>query len=190
MAQEPDVPIAIALKWAKQNLVVLIFWGFVIGALALVAYVNNENKKTNVVNTVSSSSTTPTPTPTPAATPEVVNMPSAFSSAPGDTASLSAGTYPGSNCSITVNYLSGPSHAQGLSPQLADSSGQVKWSWVVGTNTTPGTWPIDVTCTLNGQTESGTTNMTVMGQMTQSQADAAANNLDQQIDDYYSNMGQ
>ncbi len=137
-----------------------------------------------------SPSTTATTTPTQAVTPEVVNMPSSFTVTPGETASITAGTYASSNCSIIVNYLSGPSQAQGLSPQLADSSGQVKWTWIVGTNTTPGTWPIDVSCSLNGQTGSGTTNMTVVSQMTQSQADAAANNLDQQINDYYSNMGQ
>jgi micrococcal nuclease len=45
-----------------------------------------------------------------------------------------------------VHYKSGPSKAQGLTPQTADGAGNATWSWIVGTNTTPGSWPIDVLC--------------------------------------------
>lgn len=72
----------------------------------------------------------------------------------GAIATLSATTSPGANCSITVYYKSGPSKASGLSPKVADASGNVSWSWKVGTSTTPGTWRIVVKCSL------GSTNMT------------------------------
>jgi hypothetical protein len=48
-------------------------------------------------------------------------------------------------CSITVRYKSGPSHAQGLF-RKSPVRGRVSWTWKVGTRTTPGTWPIYVSC--------------------------------------------
>jgi len=39
-----------------------------------------------------------------------------------------------------------PSIAQGLVAKLADSSGMVTWSWVIGTNTRPGTGTVTVVC--------------------------------------------
>jgi len=45
-----------------------------------------------------------------------------------------------------VRYKSGPSKAQGLGPKTADAGGDVSWSWKVGTNTTPGAWPVTITC--------------------------------------------
>jgi hypothetical protein len=48
-------------------------------------------------------------------------------------------------CSITVEYKSGPSHAKGLYPKRP-SGGRVGWTWLVGTRTTPGRWPIVVRC--------------------------------------------
>jgi hypothetical protein len=48
-------------------------------------------------------------------------------------------------CSITVYYKSGPSEAQGLYPKRP-SGGRVNWTWKVGTRTTPGRWPIVVSC--------------------------------------------
>ena len=48
-------------------------------------------------------------------------------------------------CSITVNYKSGRSHASGLYPKNS-SAGRVSWRWKVGTRTTPGRWPIVVSC--------------------------------------------
>ena len=50
-----------------------------------------------------------------------------------------------STCSITVNYKSGRSHASGLYPK-SSSAGRVSWRWKVGTRTTPGRWPIVVSC--------------------------------------------
>lgn len=72
----------------------------------------------------------------------------------GNSATLTAKTSPNASCSITVYYKSGPSSASGLSPKNADASGMVSWTWTVGARTTPGTWPIDVTC--GGITQSTT----------------------------------
>ena len=65
---------------------------------------------------------------------------------PGNPASITIKTVASARCQITVQYLSGPSKAKGLIPQTADSEGQVTWTWLVGSRTTPGTWPIIVTC--------------------------------------------
>jgi hypothetical protein len=48
-------------------------------------------------------------------------------------------------CSITVYYKSGPSHAAGLYAKRP-IAGRVSWTWKVGTRTTPGRWPIRVSC--------------------------------------------
>lgn len=65
---------------------------------------------------------------------------------PGDTATATARTTPGSTCAITVRYSSGPSEARGLDPATAAEDGVVSWSWIVGINTTPGSWAVDVEC--------------------------------------------
>ena len=49
-------------------------------------------------------------------------------------------------CSITVYYKSGPSEAQGLYPKRTNAQRRVSWTWKVGTRTTPGRWPILVSC--------------------------------------------
>jgi hypothetical protein len=64
---------------------------------------------------------------------------------PGSHATLTAAVSPARSCSITVNYKSGPSHAQGLYPKRP-SGGRVSWTWMVGTNTTHGRWGIVVSC--------------------------------------------
>ena len=55
-------------------------------------------------------------------------------------------TAPNVACTIVVTYKSGPSSAQGLTAKTSDTSGAVSWTWNIGSNTTSGTWPIDVTC--------------------------------------------
>lgn len=65
-------------------------------------------------------------------------------------ASIQVQTSPGAKCSITVQYKSGPSRAKGLYPQTADGRGRVAWRWRVGSNTTPGRWPIVVRCEQGG----------------------------------------
>ena len=72
----------------------------------------------------------------------------------GNDATIAVTTAANANCQIIVLYKSGPSKAQGLIPKSADSQGQVGWTWKVGSRTTPGSWPITVTC-LSGS-QSGT----------------------------------
>lgn len=69
----------------------------------------------------------------------------------GNTASIAIRTAPHATCDITVFYKSGPSRAQGLTPKAADSGGIVSWTWLVGSRTTPGTWPIQARCSLGSR---------------------------------------
>jgi hypothetical protein len=62
----------------------------------------------------------------------------------GSYATLVARVSRPARCSITVYYKSGPSGAQGLYPKRALR--RVSWTWKVGTRTTPGRWPIVVSC--------------------------------------------
>jgi hypothetical protein len=55
-------------------------------------------------------------------------------------------TAPNMSCTIVVTYKSGASTAQGLTAKTSDATGAVSWTWMVGGNTTVGTWPIDVNC--------------------------------------------
>lgn len=114
-----------------------------------------------------------TPTPTPAPTPPPAPGPTAGGSSaititsvtspvnPGATATATAHAAGGASCSITVIYKSGPSSAQGLGPETADGSGAVSWTWTVGSRTTPGSWPVTVTCTGGGATSSATAYLVV-----------------------------
>ena len=91
---------------------------------------------------------TPTPAPPPPAEPAAsvnfVNAP--LTARPGQATTLIVRTSPNTGCTIEVDYKSGPSHAQGLVPKTSDGRGNVAWTWIVGTRTTPGQWPISVTC--------------------------------------------
>ncbi len=95
----------------------------------------------------------------PASSLQVISVTSPVS--PGSNATLVANTTPGAQCSITVNYKSGPSKASGLETKTADNSGNVSWTWAIGPKTTPGTWPIVVKATSNGGIVTATTNITV-----------------------------
>jgi hypothetical protein len=66
--------------------------------------------------------------------------------APFSDARLDVKTVAEADCQISVLYKSGPSRAKGLVPRQADSVGRVAWVWRVGSNTTPGQWPIIVMC--------------------------------------------
>jgi micrococcal nuclease len=70
----------------------------------------------------------------------------------GKPASISVKTAPGAACRIAVTYKSGPSRAKGLTPKTSDDHGTVGWTWLVGTRTTPGTWPVSVYCSAGGRT--------------------------------------
>jgi hypothetical protein len=63
----------------------------------------------------------------------------------GAYATLTVSVSPTRKCSITVNYKSGPSHAQGLDSKRPSNS-RVSWTWKVGTRTTPRRWRIVVSC--------------------------------------------
>ncbi len=63
----------------------------------------------------------------------------------GSYAHLTASVSPSRTCSISVYYKSGRSHAAGLYTKLP-VGGRVSWTWKVGTRTTPGRWPIVVSC--------------------------------------------
>jgi len=67
---------------------------------------------------------------------------------PFSDATLEAKTNPGAACTITVLYKSGASRARGLVPREANSYGRVSWTWRVGSNTTPGKWPVIVRCSV------------------------------------------
>lgn len=88
-------------------------------------------------------SPSPVPTP-PATTVTILNGPLAAKR--GANATLQAKTAPSTPCTIQVDYSSGPSKAAGLGPATSSPTGAVSWTWKVGAKTTPGQWPITVTC--------------------------------------------
>jgi micrococcal nuclease len=96
----------------------------------------------------SSSTTTHTSTTTTSSHPSVVS--SNLNVSPGDYASVTVKATPGARGTIEVDYESGPSHAQGLDPKNADASGEITWTWKVGTRTHAGDWPVIIT--IGGQT--------------------------------------
>jgi cytoskeletal protein RodZ len=69
----------------------------------------------------------------------------------GNYASLTSRTLPGALCQITVYYKSGASSAKGLEQKTADDSGNVSWSWKVGSATTSGNWRIVVKAIIDEQ---------------------------------------
>jgi hypothetical protein len=81
--------------------------------------------------------------PNTAATTRLVYVTSPVSA--GEHAILVARVRPARRCTITVHYMSGPSHARGLYAKRPVHR-RVSWTWMVGTNTTPGRWPITVNC--------------------------------------------
>jgi len=84
--------------------------------------------------------------------------------APGETATATALTAPGASCAVVVTYASGPSEAQGLDPKTAGDDGSASWSWIVGINTTPGSWPVDIACVEpDGRRTTGRTLLMVLG---------------------------
>ena len=79
----------------------------------------------------------------------------------GSSATLTAKTAPGADCSIDVEYSSGPSTAQGLGPKKANSAGNVSWTWKVGSRTASGTYTITVTASKGGQSATKDISFTV-----------------------------
>ena len=89
---------------------------------------------------------TPTATVQPAQAAGVSFVNGPLSVRHGQSTTLIVRTSPNTVCSIRVEYKSGPSKAQGLGARTSDGAGSVSWTWIVGSNTTPGQWPIYVTC--------------------------------------------
>lgn len=58
----------------------------------------------------------------------------------GHRATIQAQVAPGSSAKLTVYYKSGVSQAKYLGEATADGQGYICWTWLVGGNTTPGTW--------------------------------------------------
>ncbi|MBW4839761.1 MAG: pilus assembly protein [Paenibacillaceae bacterium] len=58
----------------------------------------------------------------------------------GHRATIIAQVAPGASASLTVYYKSGASQAKYLGEAIADDQGRMTWTWLVGGNTTPGTW--------------------------------------------------
>ncbi len=58
----------------------------------------------------------------------------------GHRAVITARVAPGSKAKLTVYYKSGASQAKYLGEAVANGDGTVEWEWLVGGNTTPGTW--------------------------------------------------
>lgn len=92
-----------------------------------------------------------TPTPPAIASPALAQTVVTFVNGPlsvgrGSNATLQVKTAANTSCSIEVDYKSGPSTAAGLVAKTSDAASNVSWTWKVGANTTPGSWPITVTC--------------------------------------------
>ncbi len=61
----------------------------------------------------------------------------------GAYATLTVSVSKTATCSIAVFYKSGASSAAGLYPKRGT---RISWTWKVGTRTTPGRWPITISC--------------------------------------------
>ena len=99
---------------------------------------------------VTATSTMPTST-TPTAT--ITDLTSPVKA--GATAMAKVQTVPGAVCAIDVQYLTTTRTTAGLGNVTADDTGAVSWTWQVGGQTTPGNWPVVVTCASGGQTALG-----------------------------------
>lgn len=71
-------------------------------------------------------------------TPVVISKPDPAYA--GRRAAIQARIAPGTSAKLTVYYKSGVSRAKYLGEAQADEDGYVDWNWLVGGNTTPGTW--------------------------------------------------
>jgi endonuclease YncB( thermonuclease family) len=93
--------------------------------------------------------TGPSPGPSPHndALPPSVRFTSVVGGRPGGRASASVQTPPQARCSIMYVTPAGTiSQAQGLVAVTATAAGVASWSWVIGSNTTPGTGTVTVNC--------------------------------------------
>ena len=97
--------------------------------------------------------------PDPALTVQIVSLPP---TGQGNLVTATVRTAPAADCAIDVEYKSGPATAAGLDQKTASGSGIVRWTWKVGTRTTPGDWPVTVTCAYRAASESDQRPLTVL----------------------------
>lgn len=100
---------------------------------------------------------TPAPTPTPRPTPALTILTTRLQARPGRSVTLQATTGPGITCTIAVGYSPAPQ----LASVTSDDRGAVRWSWRVGSQVRPGTYPIQVAC--GGATAGATITVTSGG---------------------------
>jgi len=89
------------------------------------------------------------PAPTTRVTPVVGNVVflSVQGGRPGQMANVLVQTLPNAACSIFYTTPKGNvSQAKGLDSKQAGADGRVSWTWLIGTNTTPGVGQVDVYC--------------------------------------------
>jgi hypothetical protein len=105
--------------------------------------------------TAATTAVPPTQTVPPATAPPssltvtITSLPASV--AHGAYATMTAHTSAGASCTPTVIYASGTvSSSTSLVTEPADSSGNVSWTWKVGSSTKPGTSTAQVSCTLAG----------------------------------------
>lgn len=112
-----------------------------------------------VVSSSKAASSVPVPSSAPAAVPQsgitITKQPGTVSA--GSNASISIQGSPNTSYSITVVYSSGASTAAGLGPKTSNASGNVSWTWKVGTRTKAGSYSI----TISGGGAIKTTSFTV-----------------------------
>jgi hypothetical protein len=72
---------------------------------------------------------------------------------PGEMATLTIRTAPNAQCVPTVRSKSGMnvSSRLGLDSKTADTQGMVSWSVRIPSGTPAGTWPVEVTCQMQGR---------------------------------------
>jgi hypothetical protein len=100
-----------------------------------------------VVSSSKAASSAPvSPSSAPAAIPQpeitITKQPGTVSA--GSNASISIQGSPNTSYSITVVYSSGTSTAAGLEPKTSNASGNVSWTWKVGTRTKAGSYSITI----------------------------------------------
>ena len=66
----------------------------------------------------------------------------------GDDASVTVVVSPKARCTIGVYYSTTRSRAHGLGAKTAKT---ITWTWTVGSNTNPGTWPVKIDCGKSGK---------------------------------------
>ena len=72
----------------------------------------------------------------------------------GDMASVMVSVSPKARCTIGVYYSTTASRAAGLG---AKRGTKITWTWRVGSNTKPGTWPVKIDCGKSGKAQTSVT---------------------------------